>query len=127
MLEKIVAKKAFITIILSVEFFAFWLLYLILGDGADKVMLLVLSLVMPIAVYGFVRLMYRIVGANAYEKAMRVFFYFFLIMGVLVGITMIAEYLRFFPNGMTVALGICGALIIATLDEAKKRTSAKKD
>ena len=105
---------------MAVIFFAAWALTLIFGNGADKVELLILSLIMPFVVYGFMRLNYKIMKNNASDKIIRIFYYFFLINGAIILISMIVEFIKWFPNGFTIAFGVCQAVIIATLDDAKK-------
>ena len=120
MLNKLIQKKNLILIIYAVVLLIFWTLALIFGNGEDKVMVLVLSLIIPFVIYGFVRLMYKVVSINASFKIMCFFYYFFLIGGSLGTIMMFAEFISGFPNGLSPTLGACGALIIATLDSAKK-------
>ena len=120
MLNKLIQKKNLILIIYAVVLLAFWTVALIFGNGEDKVMVLVLSLIIPFVIYSFVRLMYKVVSINASLKIMCFFYYFFLIGGLLGTIMMFAEFISGFPNGLSPTLGTCGALIIATLDSAKK-------
>ena len=120
MLNKLIQKKNLILIIYAVVLLAFWTVALIFANGKNKVMVLVLSLIIPFVIYGFVRLMYKVVSINASLKIMCFFYYFFLIGGLLGTIMMFAEFISGFPNGLSPTLGACGALIIATLDSAKK-------
>ena len=120
MLNKLIQKKNLILIIYAVVLLTFWTAALIFGNGEDKVMVLVLSLIIPFVIYSFVRLMYKVVSINASLKIMCFFYYFFLIGGSLGTIMMFAEFISGFPNGLSPTLGACGALIIATLDSAKK-------
>ena len=83
MLTKVLQKKNLILIIYAVVLLIFWTLALIFGNGEDKVMVLILSLIIPFVIYGFVRLMYKVVSINASFKIMCFFYYFFLICGVL--------------------------------------------
>lgn len=120
MLNKIIQKKNLILIIYAIVLPVFWTLALIFGSAENKVMVLVLSLIIPFVIYGFVRLMYKIVGINASFKTMCFFYYFFLIGGLLGTVMMFVEFVAGFPNRLSPTLGACGALIIATLDSAKK-------
>ncbi len=120
MLNKIIRKKNLILIIYAVVSLVFWTLALIFGDREDKLMVLILSLIIPFVIYGFMRLMYKIVSINASFKAMCFFYYFFLVGGLLGTVMMIVEFISGFPNGLSPTLGACGAMIIATLDSAKK-------
>lgn len=120
MLNKIIQKRNPILIVYAVVLLAFWVMTLIFGNREDKVMVLILSLIIPFVVYGFVRLMYKVVSINASFKTMR-FFYYFCLIGELLGtVMMFVEFVAGFPNGLSPTLGACGALIIATLDSAKK-------
>ena len=120
MLNKIIQKKNPILIVYAVVLLAFWAVTLIFGNREDKVMVLILSLIIPFVVYGFVRLMYKVVGINASFKTMCFFYYFFSVGGLLGTIMMFVEFVAGFPNGLSPTLGACGALIIATLDNTKK-------
>ena len=73
MLNKLIQKKNLILIIYAVVLLAFWTVALIFGNGEDKVMVLVLSLIIPFVIYGFVRLMYKVVSINASLKIKKSF------------------------------------------------------
>ena len=120
MINKVIQKKNLILIIYAIVLLVFWTLALIFGNAENKVMVLVLSLIIPFVIYGFVRLMYKIVSINASLKVMCFFYYFFLVGGLLGTFMMFVEFITGFPNGLSPILGACGALIIATLDSAKK-------
>ena len=120
MLNKVIQKKNLILIVFAIVLLALWTVALIFGNREDKVMVLILSLMIPFVVYGFVRLMYKVVSINASFKTMCIFYYFFLIGGLLGTVMMFVEFVAGFPNGLSPTLGACGALIIATLDSAKK-------
>ena len=120
MLNKIIRKKNLILIIYAIVLLAFWVVALMFGNRDDKVMVLVLSLIIPFVIYGFLRLMYKIVSINASLKVMCFFYCFFLVGGSLGTIMMFVEFISEFPNGLSPTLSACGALIIATLDSAKK-------
>ncbi len=128
MLNKIVQKKNLILIIYAVVLLIFWTVALIFGNAEDKVMVLILSLIIPFVIYGFVRLMYKVVSINASFKIVCFFYCFFLMGGLLGTVMMFVEFIGGFPNGLSPTLGACGALIIATLDSAKKNieTESKK-
>ena len=120
MIQKLITRKNLILIIYAAVLLVSWILALIFGNNEDKLMVLILSLVIPFVIYGFVRLMYKVVSINASFKTMRFFYYFFLIGGLLGTVMMFVEFVAGFPNGLSPTLGACGALIIATLDNAKK-------
>lgn len=121
MLNKLIQKKTSIFIIYAVMLFVFCMVTLIFGNREDKLIVLVLSFIIPVVVYGFVRLMYKIVSINASVNVMRFFYYFFLIGGLLGAAMMFVEFIYGFPNGLSPAFGTCGSLLIATLDSAKKQ------
>ena len=125
MIQKLIPKKNLILIIYAAVLLVSWILALIFGNREDKLMVLILSLIIPFVVYGFVRLMYKVVHykvvhINASPKVMSFFYYFFLVGGLLGTLMMIVEFIDRFPNGLSPTLGACGAMIIATLDSAKK-------
>ena len=101
MLNKLIQKKNLILIIYTAFLLAFWTLALIFGNGEDKLMVLILSLVIPFVIYGFVRLMYKVVSINASFKAMCFFYYFFLVGGLLGTVMMLFEFIGGFPNGLS--------------------------
>ena len=120
MIQKLIPKKNLILITYAAVLLMSWILALIFGNGEDKLMVLILSLVIPFVIYGFVRLMYKVVSINASFKAMCFFYHFFLVAGLLGTVMMLIEFIGGFPNGLSPTLGACGAMIIATLDSAKK-------
>ena len=120
MLDKLIQKKNIVLIICTAILLVFWTLTLIFGNGEDKVKILILSLILPFVIYGFVRLIYKIVSFNASSNTMRFFFCFFIIVGTIGAIVMIVGFVTDFPNGLSPTLGACEGLIIATLDKAKK-------
>ena len=120
MLNKLIQKKNLILIIYAAVLLVLWTLALIFGNREDKLLVLILSLIIPFVVYGFVRLMYKVVHINASLKVMSFFYYFFLVGGLLGTVMMLVEFIGGFPNGLSTTLGACGAMIIATFDSAKK-------
>ena len=120
MIQKLIPKKNLMLIIYATVLLVSWILALIFGNNEDKLMVLILSLIIPFVVYGFVRLMYKVVHINASPQVMSFFYYFFLVGGLLGTLTMIIEFIGGFPNGLSPTLDACGAMIIATLDSAKK-------
>ena len=120
MIQKLITRKNLILIIYAAVLLVFWTLGLIFGNREDKLMVLILSLIIPFVVYGFVRLMYKVVHINASPKVMSFYYYFCLVGGLLGTVMMFVEFIGGFPNGLSPTLGACGAMIIATLDSAKK-------
>ena len=120
MIQKLITRKNLMLIICAAVLLVSWILALIFGNREDKLMVLIFSLIIPLVVYGFVRLMYKVVHINASPKVMSFFYYFFLACGLLGTVMMLVEFIGGFPNGLSPTLGACGAMIIATLDSAKK-------
>ena len=120
MIQKLIPKKNLILIIYATVLLVFWILALIFGNSEDKLMVLILSLIIPFVAYGFDRLMYKVARINASPKMMSFFYCFFLVGALLGTLMMIVEFIGGFPNGLSPTLGACGAMIIATLDSAKK-------
>ncbi|MBQ9783749.1 MAG: hypothetical protein IJW44_04445 [Clostridia bacterium] len=127
MLEKFVRIKWILACIGGGVLFALWLLLWIFGNREDKILVLVLTPILPFVIYGFMRLMFLVVGLNASVRVMRFFCYFFLIGGLLGIGMMVVEYVRGFPNGLSPTLGGCLGMIVAVLDEARKRGKSPKE
>jgi hypothetical protein len=83
-------------------------------------MVLVLSLVFPFVIYGFVRLVFKIVRINAPLKFVKFGVCFFLIVGVFCVVMDIVYFITGFPNGLSPMLTACLGMMIAVLDEARK-------
>ena len=126
MLNKIIRKKNLILIIYAVVLLAFWTVALIFGNAEDKVETLILSLIIPFVTYCFSRLMYKIVSINSSFKIMCFFYYFFLVSGFLGTVLTFFEFVGGFPNGLSPTHGAVEALIIATLDSAKKNIEIER-
>ena len=122
MLNKVAQKKNFVLIACATVLLILWTLTLIFGNGEDKIMVLVLSLILPIVICGFVRLMFKVVRINAPLKFIKFGVCFFLIMGALGVVMDVIHFITGFPNGLSPTLAACLGLIIAMLDEAKKNT-----
>ena len=122
MLNKLAQKKNIVLIVCAAILLILWTLTLIFGNGEDKVMVLVLSLILPLVIYGFVRLMFKIVRINAPLKFIKFGIYFFLIMGTLGVVMDIIHFITGFPNGLSPTLAACLGLIIAVLDGVNKNT-----
>lgn len=120
MLNKFVQKKKLFLLVCAAVLLILWTLTLIFGNGEDKTMVLVLSLIMPFFVYGLVRLMFKIVRINAPLKFLKFGTYFFFIFGVFGVLMDVMYFITEFPNGLSPVLTAHFGIIIATLDEAKK-------
>lgn len=120
MLNKLVQWKIVILIVCTAVIIILWMLTLIFGNGEDKIKVLVLSLVLPLMIYGFARLMFRTVRIASLLKYIKTGIYFFLIMGVFGVVMFVIYFITGFPNGLSPSLTACLGLIMAVLDEAKK-------
>ncbi len=117
MLNKLIQKRK---IVLVVSAIVLWTLTLIFGNGADKVKILVLSLILPFVIYGFVRLMFKVVRINATIKFINFVVCFFFIMGVFSVAMSVIYFITDFPNGLSPALTACLGMMLAVLDEVRK-------
>ena len=97
-----------------------WVLYLILGNGEDKILMLVLSLVLPLIIYGFIRLLCKIVRPHAPASALKIGAYFLMIVGAIGALLSLVAFVTEFPGGFSPGITVCFALALAALDEAKK-------
>ena len=126
MLEKLTKARIWIWICAVIYNIVLWALYLALGAGGGKVVLLILSAIMPFLIYGMFRLAYLLLGLFIPFKVMKVFYYIFLGVGTLGSIAMLVNFIAYFPNGYTAAIGVLTAITLATLDRAKKAIKKQK-
>ena len=70
-MTKIFEKRNLIMIIGAIIALIPLVLYLILSSGEDKILMLVLSLVLPLIIYGFIRLLGKIVRPHAPASALK--------------------------------------------------------
>ena len=120
MLNKLSQKRNLFLIAFAALLLALWILTLIFGNAEDKTAILVLSLILPLVFYGFARLAFTVVSKNSSFAVMCIFYYFFLAGGLLGAVMMLVEFIGGFPNGLSPSFGACGALIVGTLDSARK-------
>lgn len=120
MLLNLIQKKKLILTILSVILLIFWTITLLFGNGEDKITVLVLSLIFPFIVYGFMRLTDKMIRINASLKAITFFICFYLFAGGLVIVIDTVGFITAFPNGLNPTLGCGIGLIAACLDDAEK-------
>ena len=120
MFNKLVQKKNIILIVCSAVLLILWALTLIFGTGEDKMTDIILSLVLPLVIYGFVRFAFKVVRIHAPWKFINFVIYFFFIVGVLGIMQDVIHFITRFPNGFSPTLTYCLGLIIAVLDESKK-------
>lgn len=96
-------------------------IFLIWGSSAEKIKLSVLTLLLPLVLYGFIRVAFFAVSKNASAKVMAVFSYFFLIAFFLGGtLLLISIFAAQFPNGYAPALPALFGGIMGILDHNAK-------
>lgn len=120
MLDKLVNIRNLLTMIFGGIFLVFWFLYLIFGSGENKVTFLILSPIVSIITYVFVRISFKFMRVNGSNKFINFSLNFFLITGTIGLLIMIYSFIAEFPNGLYPTLGSVMSLIIAVLDVAKK-------
>lgn len=121
MLKRIVEKRVIVISALSIITAALLLLYLIFGNSEGKISTLILSLVLPLIIYGFVRLLFRLISVNMSWETLNFFIWFFLVGGVLGFIMQSIHCIRFSADVFSPVQSACAALVWAILDEAKKQ------
>ncbi len=119
-MTKIFEKRNLIMIIGAIIALIPLVLYLILSSGEDKILMLVLSLVLPLIIYGFIRLLGKIVRPHAPTSALKIGAYFFMIVGAIGALLSLGAFVTEFPGGFSPGITVCFALALAALDEAKK-------
>ncbi len=120
MLNKLSKHNKLITCILASAFLVLFLLTLIFTKADGKLRFLVLSLVIPVVVYVFMRLAYKVVFAYATYELARIFIWFFIIGGTIMTVSDTLKCIIDFPNDLSFTLGASMAVIIASLGEAKQ-------
>ncbi len=95
-------------------------LYLIFSNSPDKLKLSILTVVLPFIIYGFVRLLFRIISKNASKKVILIFSYFFLVACTLGIVMAFVSYITNFPNGYSPTISAELAVIFAILDYNSK-------
>ncbi len=120
MLNTLVKHKKTITIVLAAIWFVLLVLYAIWGSGEDKTTLLVATFICPLILYGFARIMFKIIGITASPKVVNFYLHFFLICGMWATVALMIGFITKFPNDYTVSLGLSMTMVIAVLDDAKK-------
>ena len=119
-MTKIFEKRNLVLIIGAIIALIPWVLYLFLGNGEDKLLMLVLSLVLPLIIYGFIRLLCKIVRPHAPASALKIGAYFLMIVGAIGALLSLVAFVTEFPGGFSPGITVCFALALAALDEAKK-------
>ena len=120
MLLNLIQKKKLILAILSSILLLSVILTLVFGKGEDKAMVLVLSLILPLVFYGFLRFLVKIIRINASLKVITYFIYFFLGACTLLFVSDFVQFITAFPNGLNPSMGAMIGVIAACLNEAEK-------
>ena len=120
MLERLAKKRNIILIGLVPIYLVLWVLTLVFGNREDKIVVLVLSVIMPFVLYGFMRLMLKVVGYNAPLKVIKLMFAFFLIVGAFMTVMGVIEFISGYPNGLSPFFATCIGMITGILDEINK-------
>ncbi|MBE6617960.1 MAG: hypothetical protein E7627_08500 [Ruminococcaceae bacterium] len=120
MLKKLVELRKPIILTLIGALLISLILYIIFGDGEDTVMVLVGTLIMPFIIYGFFRLMFKVVEKNAPVTVLNFFVWFFLIAGFFGIVMMFVGFISNFPSAPPLSLACCVGLVAGALAEAKK-------
>lgn len=121
MLEKFVSQRKIINCVLGGILLVLWLVTLFFGTGEDKSEVLILTPVVLVIVYGFIRLMFKVAGKNASQKYMAFFSWFFLLGGSFGFIINVFIFISGFPNGLSPISGFAVGLIAGVLAEAKNK------
>lgn len=127
MLNKLVKNRNLILIVCAIIALAFSVLTFVFGNGDDKVKDLVLSLVLALVYYGFVRLAFKMVRIKAPLKYMELAVIVFLIFSVFSVVVDVINFITAFPNGLSPTLTSIMGTIIALLDEARKNAEMEEN
>lgn len=119
-MEKLLPLRKIILLAGIVWTAALLALYLILGESPEKVTLLVVTLVCPALVYGFIRLDFLIVRKNASDTIMTIASYFFICAGVIALVMGLLPVITDFPDGYSPLFPVGVALIVGVLDDRHK-------
>ena len=115
--------------IILTAFIALWLvtltLTLICGNGEDKTVVLVLSVIGPIIIYGFIWLMFKVLRKVAYPQYIKIVVRFIMVVAFVGAVMMLVNFIAGFPNGLSPSLPMGMATVTAMLDEEKRSTEAK--
>ena len=122
MLNKLVRIKNLIIAVFLIVFLVFWTFTLLFcnANQPDKVILLIVSIVVPLIVYVVLRVMCKYVVKCSILKEMKTFIFVALSLATVFWILMIVEYITVFPNGMTGGFGSSQAFIAAVLEGTKQ-------
>ena len=127
MLEKLTKKRNLIFILGVIYLAALWVLYLIFGNDGGKTMLLILFPIVSCAMYGLFRLFYMPFVRFTPFCVTRVFCYVFLGVGAVGSLALLINFITCFPDGLTAGQGVTAALILASIDAARKAIKRRQN
>ncbi len=116
-MEKLIKAKKYILFAGIIITLILLGIFLIFGNSNDKVLFLILSVVLPFIIYGFIRLLFFAISKIAPLKIMTIFSYFFIIACVLgLILTVIPYFIMHFPNGYSPIMSCLFATVTGVLD-----------
>ncbi len=124
LLDALSRNAAIIILVSAVLPLLMWCSYLASGDDPDKTFVLILSFVVPVMLYGFMRLLFFIFRKNPMcsPRIYDLFSVLFLcVIAPLFLVTMVCNYVSCFPNGFTPSAGAVVGLVAGVLHANKKR------
>jgi len=120
MLDKLVQKRSIILIIFAVVTLTALIITLFFDNKEDKATIIIASLVLPLIIYGFTRLMFKVVRIKASLKYIKTLVIFFIIGSIFSIVMSLKNFATDFPNGLSPILTADFGMLVALIDEAKK-------
>ena len=115
--------------VILIAFVAVWLvtiaLTLIFGKGEDKTTGLVLSVIGPVIIYGFIWLMFKIMRKVAYPQYLKIIVRLIMAVAFVGAVIMLINFVTGFPNALSPSLPMGMATVIAMLGEERKNTESQ--
>ncbi len=127
MLNKIIEKRRIITIICLALYAITFILSLIFWNNPEKISIHIVGIIVPAIIYGFVKIMFKIMRSVAKPEMLTPIIWLLLIGGAAGTVMMILHFITAFPNGFSPSLGAAAAELIAILAEAEKNMKSKED
>ncbi len=125
MFGKLARSKNIILIIFAVVWAVTFALALFFDSRENKTVVLVLSVVGPLIIYGFIKLMFKIMRKVAYPQYVKVIVRLILAVAIIGVVIMLINFIIGFPNALSPSLPMGMATVIAMLEEEKKNALAK--
>lgn len=125
MLEKLAKKRKLIALVYGAILLILFLLHILLGNAEDKIMIIAATVIgLPLFYFG-VRLICKIVRANASPRIMLLASWFFLIFSVVGILTSVPGYVFYFPNGFTPSFSCLMGVVLGILTDVEKHMEEK--